>query len=78
MKCAHGFAKASQCVDCMLDGPVDDNRWRKIGSPFTSKYPGKCGACGDAIESGVLTQRWDLGDPARQTSYTHVGCHEPT
>lgn len=70
--CPHGFAKPSQCVDCMMDGPVAPPEvWNRVGDLFTAQFPGEC-PCGDEIEEGQQIQRWDLG--AGRTVYTHEGC----
>jgi hypothetical protein len=76
VSCSHGFEKASQCVDCMLDGPVD-NAWRKIGDTIRAQYPTSCADCGLQIHSGQLLQRWDKGDPSTSTVYTHPE-HKPS
>lgn len=71
-ECPHGFAKPTQCLECMEDGPVvAPPKWAKVDAPFPAMYANDC-TCFDRIIVGQRIQRWDLG--GERTVYRHVGC----
>lgn len=56
MDCPHGFPSRKSCVDCMMDGPVEEPKTirRNLHPARTMQagYPGRCANCDARIDEG--------------------------
>lgn len=72
MACPHGFAKVTQCVDCMYDDaplpPAPRPEPEAPSRPFPARQEGDCPGCGFPIHVGQAIVRMPGG------GYVHEGC----
>lgn len=73
LDCPHGFAKRTQCFDCMEDGAIETpDPWVSVGSRFAAQFDSHCQGCDRTILAGQLICRWDRG--ADVSTYVHERC----
>lgn len=77
--CPHGYARPTQCTDCMLDGPVVEPpkpvTWTETEYVRTANYPARCSGtgCGEPVVASVDRIRlWTSSDD--ETVWLHDGC----
>lgn len=58
MDCPHGFPSRKSCVDCMMDGPVEEpktvRRHLHPTNVITAGYFGRCPNCDATIHEGDM------------------------